>query len=51
MNSREWTVSSERELLVIKVSSRRDQINVAKAYSAGQEHIFAWWEELTEKER
>jgi UDP-N-acetylglucosamine/UDP-N-acetylgalactosamine diphosphorylase len=36
---------------VIKVSSRRDQINVAKAYSAGQEHIFAWWEELTEKER
>lgn len=36
---------------MIKVSGRRDQINVAKAYGAGQEHIFAWWEELTEKER
>jgi UDP-N-acetylglucosamine/UDP-N-acetylgalactosamine diphosphorylase len=36
---------------MIKVSGRRDQINVAKVYSAGQEHIFAFWEELTEKER
>jgi UDP-N-acetylglucosamine/UDP-N-acetylgalactosamine diphosphorylase len=36
---------------VIRVSGRRDQINVAKVYSAGQEHIFAWWEELPEKER
>ena len=31
---------------MIKVSGERDQINIAKVYKAGQEHILRFWDEL-----
>ena len=36
---------------MIRVASERDRINVARVYRAGQEHIFKWWDELTEEQR
>ena len=36
---------------MIKVVNERDRINVARVYRAGQEHIFKWWDELTEEQR
>lgn len=36
---------------MIKVNDERDQINIAKVYEAGQEHIFRWWEDLNPSEK
>ncbi len=35
----------------IKVTSEKDQVVVAKAYDAGQEHIFRFWDELDDDAR
>ena len=32
---------------MIRVKSEKDQVNIAKVYEAGQEHIFRWWDELS----
>ena len=36
---------------MIRVASERDRVNVARVYKAGQEHIFKWWNELTDEQR
>lgn len=36
---------------MIKVSGERDQINVAKVYEAGQEHILRFWDDLDYESR
>ncbi|GIW71325.1 MAG: UDP-N-acetylhexosamine pyrophosphorylase [Planctomycetota bacterium] len=36
---------------MIKVRNERDQVNVAKVYRAGQEHIFRFWDALTPEQR
>lgn len=37
--------------IVLKVPGEVDQILVAKTYEAGQEHVFDFWDELSEAER
>lgn len=37
--------------VVLKVPGEVDQILVAKTYEAGQEHVFDFWDELTEPQR
>lgn len=39
------------EGIVLKVPGEVDQILVAKTYEAGQEHVFDFWDELSEAER
>jgi len=36
---------------MIKVSGERDQINIAKVYKAGQDHILRFWDELDYESR
>lgn len=36
---------------MIKVRDEKDQVNIAKVYRAGQEHIFRFWEELPADDR
>ncbi len=36
---------------MIKVRDEKDQVNIAKVYRAGQEHIFRFWDELAPDER
>jgi UDP-N-acetylglucosamine/UDP-N-acetylgalactosamine diphosphorylase len=36
---------------MIKVRDERDQVNIAKVYRAGQEHIFRFWDELAPDDR
>ncbi|MBI3723635.1 UTP--glucose-1-phosphate uridylyltransferase [bacterium] len=36
---------------MLKLQDERDQILVAKAYEAGQEHVFDFWEELSREQR
>jgi UDP-N-acetylglucosamine/UDP-N-acetylgalactosamine diphosphorylase len=36
---------------MIKVRDEKDQVNIAKVYRAGQEHIFRFWEELAPDDR
>ena len=37
--------------VVLKVPGEVDQILVAKTYEAGQEHVFDFWDELSDEER
>lgn len=36
---------------MIKVRNEQDQVTVAKVFRAGQDHIFRFWDELTEAQR
>ncbi|MBN4071989.1 UDPGP type 1 family protein [bacterium AH-315-F18] len=36
---------------MIRVESKRDQVNIAKVYEAKQDHIFRFWDQLNENER
>jgi UDP-N-acetylglucosamine/UDP-N-acetylgalactosamine diphosphorylase len=36
---------------MIKVRDEKDQVNIAKVYRAGQEHIFRFWDELPPDDR
>ena len=36
---------------MIKVRDERDQVNIAKVYRAGQEHVFRFWDELQGDDR